>query len=212
MAQEPPVFGAVLVGSSFGITNESFSRVDAGHWTLDVSTSIRPDYENIKEICVFLLPQARDQLPADCALGIYVSACGSEFEYRGAVSIGCPSVTLPLAWPQKESQQAIGNATASIGISIEPLASLAGKEDSKLGDKEEFAKRVAMDLYRYMESFQSTIHSSTEYLMVPQKVIEVSIDSIGMPCSVHVNVCAAMSSTWERGMRLCCRCARMPPP
>ena len=38
-------------------------------------------------------------------------------------------------------------------MSVEPLSEVAGREQLVLGSKEDFAKRVAMDLFRYMESF-----------------------------------------------------------
>ena len=36
---------------------------------------------------------------------------------------------------------------------MEPAAELALKEGAKLGAREDFARRVAFDLFRYMESF-----------------------------------------------------------
>ena len=49
-------------------------------------------------------------------------------------------------------------------------AELLQKEGSKLAGKQEFAKRVAMSLFRYMESF-STAGSSAQ-LILPMNALE----------------------------------------
>jgi hypothetical protein len=40
-----------------------------------------------------------------------------------------------------------------IGISIEPLTEVSAKEGSRLGEKVQFAQRVGLDLFRFLESF-----------------------------------------------------------
>ena len=173
-AAEAPVFGAVLVGSSFGITSDNFSRVDAGRWTLDVRASIRPDYWEVKEICVFLLPRAREQLPADCALYVCIAPARGAQPREGRrarptaeclvdrADIPRGVCSLPSAHaskghlrlgrrlrvrvprrrlggvPVRRAAAGVvagptgGGLRGQTGISIEPLASLAGKEDSRL--------------------------------------------------------------------------------
>lgn len=55
------------------------------------------------------------------------------------------------------------------GVSLEPAAELALKESSKLGAREDFAKRVAFNLFRYMESFGST---DGDKITVPMNSLE----------------------------------------
>lgn len=50
------------------------------------------------------------------------------------------------------------------------LAEVAAKEGSKLGAKEDFAKRVAMDLFRFMESFGQGPGGDT--IVVPTNILE----------------------------------------
>eukprot|EP00238_Polyblepharides_amylifera_P013997 CAMPEP_0196578166 /NCGR_PEP_ID=MMETSP1081-20130531/7118_1 /TAXON_ID=36882 /ORGANISM="Pyramimonas amylifera, Strain CCMP720" /LENGTH=92 /DNA_ID=CAMNT_0041897291 /DNA_START=595 /DNA_END=873 /DNA_ORIENTATION=+ len=45
---------------------------------------------------------------------------------------------------------------AQIGVTLEPLAKAAQREELVAGSKEDFAKRVAVDLFRFMESFHDT--------------------------------------------------------
>lgn len=40
------------------------------------------------------------------------------------------------------------------------------------GSKEEFAKRVAMDLFRYMESFQAATLINAEQMVVPLNILD----------------------------------------
>ena len=48
-----------------------------------------------------------------------------------------------MQWPVSEQ-----GLQVQIGISIEPGAEITQKEGSKLGAREDFAKRVGMDLFR----------------------------------------------------------------
>lgn len=54
-------------------------------------------------------------------------------------------------WPHPEGSSvgvlpSLG--AVQIGVSIEPVAELESKEGSKLGNKEDFVRRVATDLFR----------------------------------------------------------------
>jgi protein Hikeshi len=55
------------------------------------------------------------------------------------------------------------------GVSLEPAADLAGKEGAKMGAREEFAKRVAFNLFRYMESFGG---ASGDQIVVPTNILD----------------------------------------
>ena len=65
---------------------------------------------------------------------------------------------------------------ARIGVSIEPRAELEHKEAARLGKKEEFAKRVALDLFRYLESFNQggghVAQISNDHLVVPANFLD----------------------------------------
>jgi protein Hikeshi len=55
-------------------------------------------------------------------------------------------------------------------VSAEPLAELLAKESAKMGAREEFAKRVAFNLFRFMESFSS--QSGGDQIIVPTNVLD----------------------------------------
>jgi ribulose-phosphate 3-epimerase len=76
----------------------------------------------------------------------------------------------PLQWPT--APDGTLSANAMIGVGVEPVAELAAKESAKLGSKETFAKRVAMDLFRYMESFQAATAVSADHMVVPMNVLD----------------------------------------
>ena len=65
-----------------------------------------------------------------------------------------------------------GGGGAQIGISIEPLAELEHKEGCRLGAKEEFAKRVALNLYHFLESFNAGTAVGPDQLVVPANFLD----------------------------------------
>mmetsp|Transcript_47456 Transcript_47456/g.121129 ORF Transcript_47456/g.121129 Transcript_47456/m.121129 type:complete len:185 (+) Transcript_47456:361-915(+) len=141
------IFGVFFVGKSFPVTDANFTRVDNTHWVLDV-TVVNPAYEELKEVALFLTaPGAMDP---QFGVGLYVSVGGSEWSYRGYVGSAHPSEVMPLQWPKNPTG---APGAAQIGISIEPIGEVVNKEGSKLGAREDFAKRVAMDLFNFMQSF-----------------------------------------------------------
>jgi ribulose-phosphate 3-epimerase len=74
----------------------------------------------------------------------------------------------PTQWPAPTSET---GCTAQIDISVEPLADLDQKEGVRLGAKEEFAKRVAMNLYHFLESFHG-VAPGPDSLVVPANFLD----------------------------------------
>ena len=58
-----------------------------------------------------------------------------------------------MQWPASLSSGLVGSNVAQIGVSIEPLNEVSLKEGTRLGAKEDFAKKVALNLYHFMTSF-----------------------------------------------------------
>ena len=80
---------------------------------------------------------------------------------------------MPLSWPEPPSSGApVTPGFAQIGVSLEPLAAAAAKEGAKLGAKEEFCKRVGMDLFQYMQSFGGVGSVGPDKLLVPANVLD----------------------------------------
>ena len=56
------------------------------------------------------------------------------------------------------------------GVSLEPAADLAARESAKMGAREDFAKRVAFNLFRFMESFGG---ADGDKIMVPTNILDL---------------------------------------
>lgn len=87
---------------------------------------------------------------------------------RSASSIFVYETICAVQW----SEQALRTRDAQIGICLEPLTEVACREESIVGSKANFAKRVAMNLYTFMGSFGTT--QSGDRLIVPANVFERS--------------------------------------
>jgi len=166
------LFGICFLKRSFVLTSNDFVQVDATHWVLDLRQFVGPNFHEVKDVCLFL-PNG-SVVDSNSALSLYVQAGGSEWEYRGCVCIPRPSEVFPLQWPQGSSDLSM---SAQIGVSIEPLQAVSHREETVAGSKEEFAKRVAMDLFRYMESFQDSISGQVvgrrgDNLVVPANCLD----------------------------------------
>ena len=74
-----------------------------------------------------------------------------------------------LAWPIYFSALCV-TVAHYVGVSAEPLNELLAKESAKMGAREDFAKRVAFNLFRFMESFSSK--AAGDQLVVPGNVID----------------------------------------
>jgi len=152
------LFGALVVGA-YPVPQASFTQQDATHWTLDTRL-LTPDYAALKEVALFLTQPGG--LDNTAGLSLYVSVAGSDWQYRGSVHGARPSDVFPLDWPSAEAP------AASLGVVLEPLAGVLAKEEAwRYGAKEAFAKRVAMDLFRYLESF-----ADSSQLVVPAKFLD----------------------------------------
>ncbi|CAI5523929.1 unnamed protein product [Closterium sp. Naga37s-1] len=170
------MFGVLFPNRSFPLDVSRFKQVDTFHWVLEMNMFVGDAYDQVKEICIFLLNEAA--LPPGQALAVYVQAPGSPFEYRGAVHLGCPSAVLPLLWPAAVAPTGAvlpafppGGVppTAQIGISVEPMASLPLQNVGWQRRVEEMALKVGQNLFNYMQSF-STVQGSM--LLVPSDILD----------------------------------------
>ena len=97
------LFGLVFVGKSFPVDASQVAQISQTNWVLDVTQSVTPAYTDLKEICLFLSSPA--SLDQSCALGLYVSCAGGDWQYRGCVTASRPSDVFPTAWPTGESRE-----------------------------------------------------------------------------------------------------------
>ncbi|KAL4858716.1 Protein Hikeshi [Chlorella vulgaris] len=166
-------FAVFFTGKSTPIASTSFVQTDPTHWVLDATSTVLPDYHDLKEIALFLTAQG--VLPPDMGLALYVSIGGADWSYRGFVSNTNPSDVLPLSWPDPPDGVPPGPRPpgfAQIGVSLEPLAALQEKLCSKLGSREDFAKRVGLDLFNFMQSFGGVQAVGGDKLLVPANILD----------------------------------------
>lgn len=160
-------FAVVLLGHSFPVPEPNFQRKGPQHWLLrlaDVLPNMK--HEHVQQAAFFLTA------PMDMAagLGLYVSVDGAQFELRGCVCSSKPSTLVELRWPDKTQQDLPWEV--EIGISMEPLVELEAKLAAlKVSRKESFAKRVALDLFRYLESYNVGTRSG-DNLVVPANCLD----------------------------------------
>jgi ribulose-phosphate 3-epimerase len=99
---------------------------------------------------------------------MYIQAGNSPWSYCGCVANAKPSDVFALRWPVDDNGAPF--ATAAIGISVEPLAATLEKESVLIQHKETFAKRVAEDLLRFMQSFQTG--GDAQHMVVPTNILD----------------------------------------
>ena len=159
------LFGVLFLRRSCPIGSDAFTQVDSTHWVLDLAPLVTAaQCLDVRDVCLFL--PSNGLLPPGFGLSLHIRARGSGWEHRGFVSEQTPSEVFPTAWPLAAAEYAEGQPLgAQVGVALEPLAELVLREASALASRAEFAKRVAVDLFRFCESFPVTPRGDT--LLVP---------------------------------------------
>ncbi|MQL98677.1 hypothetical protein Taro_031395, partial [Colocasia esculenta] len=147
------MFGVVFPDRSFPMDVSSFTQIDPLHWVLDMNTFVGEAYQQVKEVCIFLLNGTA--LPPGKALAVYVQAHGNPYTFCGAIHTARPSAVLHLSWPDPfAAATSLGPPSARIGVSVEDLVALPPVADAgALGRAERLALRVGENLFNFMQSF-----------------------------------------------------------
>ncbi|GAB4827285.1 hypothetical protein Ancab_034174 [Ancistrocladus abbreviatus] len=168
------MFGVVFPNRSFPMDISAFSQIDTFHWIIDMNTFVGEAYDQVKEICIFLLNNFT--LPPEKALAVYVQSPGSPFQYCGAVTLSRPSAVLSLLWPEPAtgSQLQLTAAdsaplSAKIGVSVEDLSSLPSLDVAAEKKIERMALKVGENLFNFMQSFCGVDGSK---LVVPMDILD----------------------------------------
>ncbi|GLJ46609.1 hypothetical protein SUGI_0982080 [Cryptomeria japonica] len=66
------MFGVLFPNRSFPMDMSSFSQIDTLHWVLDMNYFVGEAYDQIKEMCIFLLNEF--SLPPDKVLSVYIQS------------------------------------------------------------------------------------------------------------------------------------------
>ncbi|XP_015931626.1 uncharacterized protein LOC107457943 [Arachis duranensis] len=145
------MFGVVFPNRSFPIDISTFAQIDTFHWVLDMNTFVGEAYDQIHEVCIFLLNGFT--LPPDKALAVYVQSPGSPFVFCGAVTLARPSAVISLPWPDPGS-----------GGQLQLTAADAGEQRI-----ERVALKVGENLFNFMQSFCGVDGSK---LVVPMDILD----------------------------------------
>ncbi|PIA63689.1 hypothetical protein AQUCO_00201204v1 [Aquilegia coerulea] len=167
------MFGVVFPNRSFPIDISTFSQIDTFHWILDMNTFVGEAYDEIKEICIFLLNNFT--LPPNKALAVYLQSPGSPFVFCGAITLARPSAVLSLTWPQPgcgqlqiTSSESVP-VSAKIGISVEDITTLPTLDVSAQKKIEHLALKVGENLFNFMQSFCGV---DGNRLVVPMDILD----------------------------------------
>jgi hypothetical protein len=115
----------------------------------------------------------------DIALALYSITVSpgtndTNWSYRGYVSNGRPSDVMPVFVDDLDSQPA---AAYQIHVVVESMEEVSSKHLAKLAAKEDFCRRVGMDLFVYMQSFSQS-NGSSDYITVPMNILDTWFNRI----------------------------------
>lgn len=139
-----------------------------------MNTFVGEAYDEIKEMCIFLLNSFT--LPPNKALAVYVQSPGSPFVFCGAITVARPSAVLSLTWPHAGAGGQLqltaadsSPVSAKIGVSVEDLASLPSLDVSVQRRIEHLALKVGENLFNFMQSFCGV---DGNRLVVPMDILD----------------------------------------
>ncbi|CAN8238344.1 unnamed protein product [Cochlearia groenlandica] len=167
------MFGVVFPNRSYPIDISTFTQIDTFHWLLDMNHFVGEAYDQIGEMCIFLINNFN--LPQDKALAVYVQSPGSSFVFSGAVTLNRPSAVLSLQWPEPGSgsqSQLTGDSnalSAKIGVSVVDAAAVPSMDAAAERKVERLAMRVGENLFNFMQSFCGV---DGNRLVVPMDILD----------------------------------------
>lgn len=167
----PKLFGVIFPNRSYPMDASNFTQVDSTHWVLDMSIFVGESYDEVKEICLFLLNEF--SIPPEKALALHVQSPGSHFQYCGAVYKACPSAVLSLLWPNPGGQMQLTapgtrSLSGKVGLAVEDVLSLPAFNVGQQRQIEALAMRVGENFFTFMQSFCSL---GADKLIVPLDIL-----------------------------------------
>ena len=175
MNQAPSqVFGVVVPG---GVVRTDFQATDqtGTKFTLALTGISGNSIGTVSDLVFFLLPGV--QLPPNHGAVLYWQILGStntEFNLVGAVANHQPSGVFRTGWSTNESLSAAisapGTVTINLGVSVDPLSSIQNM-GAMQDQTTTVAKKIAMDLFNYMQSFDTGI-AGPGNMVVPTNIFE----------------------------------------
>lgn len=130
---------------------------------------------SVSDVVCFLLPGS--PVPPNHGITVYWQAAAANapstgFELLGAVTLERPSGVFRTGWSQHEQLLNMESSEVHItlGVSIEPLDTIQNLKSQQFEDRLFFAEKIAMDLFRFMQSFDTP--SGTGMMTVPTNIFD----------------------------------------
>lgn len=181
-AQQPFNLGLIVPG---GPVRTDFVQVDATGTKFSLTLNCPGDLPSpptlVNELILFLgAPLAPNTgLLLYWQLSYPNETQSGGFELLGALTMNRPSEILRTGWSEHDQFLAIPpqqqNVTITIGISIEPLESvqnLASNTSTNHSKRPLVAQKIALDLYNFMQSFDTGGAVGNQQMVVPQNIFE----------------------------------------
>jgi Protein of unknown function (DUF775) len=143
--------------------------------TLNAPGDLPTPISSVSDVVCFLLPNA--PLPPTHGLLIYWQVLippdiSTGFELLGALTPSRPSCIFRTHWPEHEQVSSIpGPCQVILGVSVEPLNEIQNIPSESFDTRLYAAKKIAMDLFRYMQSFDAGTAGSGQ-LVVPNNIFD----------------------------------------
>lgn len=159
-----PLFGVVVPGRPV-ITE--FTPIESTK-----AVALLPEPSLIPDLTFFLLPTTPVPHGYGAILYYALPPYFNHWEIIGSISPEKPSGSFRTGWTTTKSEEISGCPVVQLGVSLEPLETIANLSLTYSGVEErfEFAHKIALDLFRYMTSFSQS--SQPGMMLVPNNVFD----------------------------------------
>mmetsp|Transcript_40291 Transcript_40291/g.78793 ORF Transcript_40291/g.78793 Transcript_40291/m.78793 type:complete len:204 (-) Transcript_40291:174-785(-) len=173
----PALFGILIPGRPL---RTDFSPISTTQFTLRLTPAdspfstygAPPSLVSVTELVVTLLEPAIASLGPDDAVVLYWQAQGCDtYENLGSLSPTSPSGIFRTGW---DSDKALGCSSITICASVEKAetAKNLGLDVKHVEDRLEIAKKIALNLFNFMQSFNTHSGGSGQFMTVPTNVLD----------------------------------------
>eukprot|EP01050_Picozoa_sp_SAG11_P018524 SAG11_NODE_2813_length_2945_cov_1.421644_2_plen_175_part_00 len=148
------MFGVMIEGLP---VSTSFAQVEETRFML---TQPVPNGSSLKRLG-FFLANVPAPIPDGMVASLYASMYPyAEWRYVGSISNTEPSKVLNIVWKDADTQDQPPEAPCQLGVTIEAAAAVAAVDERQISLQEEFGKKVGLDLFTFMESFNHGVGTS----------------------------------------------------
>ena len=134
----------------------------------------------VSEVVCFLLPNALLSPQQGILVYCQVSSPAGNgeatgFELLGAITHERPSAIFRTSWSQNDlllSQHQIISPVVTLGISIEPLETIQNIDSGRNDNRLHVAQKIAMDLFQFMQSFDTGAAVVGNMMTVPANIFD----------------------------------------